>query len=40
MTTKSLKCGLRKSPRDLVIRHGEGHILQELADDLRSCKET
>ena len=23
-----------------VIRHGEGYILQELADDLRSCKET
>ena len=23
-----------------IVRHVEGHCLQELADDLRSCKET
>ena len=31
---------VRKVTEGPIIRHGEGRCLQELADDLRSCKET
>ena len=31
---------VKKVTEGPVVRHGEGHCLQELADDLRSCKET
>ena len=31
---------VKKVTKGPVVRHGEGRCLQELADDLRSCKET
>ena len=31
---------VKKVTEGPIIRYGEGHCLQELADDLRSCKET
>ena len=37
---KIFEMWVRKVPEGPVIRYGEGRRLQEMADDLRSCKET
>lgn len=37
---KISKMWVKKVTEGSIIRHGEGHRLQKVADDLRSCKET